>query len=45
MIKDYKKITTKNGNTYVGYFISEDKFMTIFNWILDKDDIVTIKNI
>ena len=44
MIKDYKKVTTKNGNTYVGYFVSDNEFMTTFGWTIKKEDIKTIKD-
>jgi len=41
---DYKKVITKNGNTYIGYFISNNIFKTTFGWTLDINDIDKIED-
>lgn len=43
MVKDYKKITTKNGNKYVGWFLENGDFKTTFDWTIDSEDIKEIK--
>lgn len=43
-MKDYKRVLTKNGNEYVGYFQEDGFFMTTFGWSLDNDSIKCVLN-
>lgn len=44
MPPDYKIVITKNDNKYVGYFLSDGRFITTFGWTLDPEEIKTIKD-